>query len=78
MPKQLPSKSAWSPQRRGGLEIGILTLKEALEIFPYMTDEDLYGAFYIENDGYIDPNGITTKLARLAKEMASRYELACG
>ena len=53
----------------GGLEIGILTPKEALEIFPYMTDEELYGAFYIENDGYIDPNGITTTLARLAKEM---------
>ncbi|MCI0854351.1 MAG: FAD-dependent oxidoreductase [Chloroflexi bacterium] len=52
-----------------GLELGILSPAEALSIFPEMSGEGLYGAMYIESDGYIDPNGITTTLAKLAREM---------
>ncbi len=51
-----------------GFELGILSPAEALRIFPHMSDEGLLGAMYIENDGYIDPNGITTTLAKLARE----------
>ncbi len=55
-----------------GLNVGIITPKEALSIFPSMSAENLYGAVHIPDDGWLDPNGITHELARRAKEMGVR------
>jgi len=52
-----------------GLNVAILSPAEALQIFPYMTDKDLYGAIHLPNDGHVDPNGVTMEIARRAKEM---------
>jgi 4-methylaminobutanoate oxidase (formaldehyde-forming) len=54
-----------------GLNVGIISPEEALKIFPPMTDENLYGAVHIPDDGWLDPNGITTELARRAKQMGA-------
>ena len=55
-----------------GLDAGFISPAEALRIFPSMTDKNLYGAVYIPDDGYLDPNGITFELARRAKKMGAR------
>ncbi|MBI3243342.1 MAG: FAD-dependent oxidoreductase [Chloroflexi bacterium] len=52
-----------------GLNVAILSPAEALNIFPYMTDRELYGAIYLPNDGHVDPNGVTMEIARRAREM---------
>ena len=52
-----------------GLDVEIISPSEALKIFPHMTTENLYGAVYIPDDGYLDPNGITYELARRARQL---------
>lgn len=54
-----------------GLNVEIISPAEALRIFPPMTDEGLYGAVHIPDDGWLEPNGITTELARRAKQMGA-------
>ena len=51
-----------------GLNVGTIGPDEAMKIFPYMSSDKLEGAVYIPDDGYLDPNGITTELARRARE----------
>lgn len=34
-----------------------------------MTTDNLFGAVYIPDDGYLDPHGITTEFTRRAREM---------
>jgi sarcosine dehydrogenase len=36
---------------------------------PFVSGEGLYGAVWVPDDGYIDPNGITYELARQARKM---------
>lgn len=52
-----------------GLNVEIISPAEAMRVFPYMTDKELYGAIYLPNDGHVDPNGVTMEIARRAKEM---------
>jgi 4-methylaminobutanoate oxidase (formaldehyde-forming) len=52
-----------------GLNVEIISPAEAMRLFPYMSDESLYGAIYLPNDGHVDPNGVTMKLARRAREL---------
>ncbi|MEW6261770.1 MAG: FAD-dependent oxidoreductase [Thermodesulfobacteriota bacterium] len=52
-----------------GLNVDLVSPEEARRLFPYLSEEDLYGAVYIPDDGYIDPNGITTELAKRARKM---------
>ena len=57
-----------SRARALGLNVEIISPGEALKIFPSMTDASLYGAVHIPDDGYLEPNSITTQLAKLARE----------
>lgn len=52
-----------------GLDVEIIAPAEALRVFPYMSDEDLFGAIYLPNDGHLDPNGVTMEIARRAKAL---------
>lgn len=52
-----------------GLDVEIISPAEAARIFPPMTQENLFGAVHIPDDGWLDPNGITTDLARRARAM---------
>jgi glycine cleavage system T protein len=52
-----------------GLTADLITPKEVMERCPQLTDESLYGAVYVPDDGHIDPSGITFEFARLARKM---------
>ncbi len=51
-----------------GLNVEMISRAEAKNIFPPMTEKNLYGAVYIPDDGWLDPNSITQELARRAKQ----------
>lgn len=54
-----------------GLKVEMISPSEAKQIFPPMTEKNLYGAVYIPDDGWLDPNGITSELARRARLMGA-------
>jgi len=56
-----------STARALGLQVEIIGPSEAMKIFPYMSDKDLYGALHIPGDGWLDPSGATLELARQAR-----------
>ena len=52
-----------------GLTADIISPAEVLKIYPDLSDQSLYGAVYVPDDGHIDPSGITYEFARLARIM---------
>ena len=50
-----------------GLDMQLLTPKEALELWPIMTIDDLVGAAYLPTDGQASPSDITQALAKGAR-----------
>ena len=54
-----------------GLNVEMISPGEARKIFPPMTEKNLCGAVYIRDDGWLDPNGITSELARRAKQLGA-------
>ena len=54
-----------------GITADIISAAEALEIAPFLSDQELYGAVYVPDDGHIDPSAITYELARQAKSMGA-------
>ncbi|OEU81895.1 MAG: hypothetical protein BA873_02285 [Desulfobulbaceae bacterium C00003063] len=60
-----------SRARAIGIEADVITPAEALKIAPFITDEELYGAVWVPDDGHIDPSSITYELARQAKKMGA-------
>jgi len=54
-----------------GISAEIITPEAAMEIVPFLSAEDLYGAVYVPDDGHIDPSSITYELARQAKKLGA-------
>jgi 4-methylaminobutanoate oxidase (formaldehyde-forming) len=54
-----------------GLDVGMITPSEALEIMPWMSDKDVYSAVYIPVDGHLDPHGATHAVADAAKKLGA-------
>jgi 4-methylaminobutanoate oxidase (formaldehyde-forming) len=52
-----------------GMHVEIISPEEALRIMPQLSEENLYGAIYLPQDGQLDPYTTTTTMARLSKEM---------
>ena len=50
-----------------GLDVELLTPREAIELCPIIGDRDLVGAAYIPTDGRIDPSGLAYALAHGAR-----------
>ncbi|MBI3975475.1 MAG: FAD-dependent oxidoreductase [Armatimonadetes bacterium] len=50
-----------------GLELELIGPREAVRLFPIMSERDLVGAAYIPGDGRIDPSGLTYALAHAAR-----------
>jgi 4-methylaminobutanoate oxidase (formaldehyde-forming) len=50
-----------------GLPMELLSAREAVDLFPVLSDRDLYGAAYLPTDGSADPNGTTFALVRGAR-----------
>jgi 4-methylaminobutanoate oxidase (formaldehyde-forming) len=53
--------------RTFGLPVEVLTPREAVEMFPLMSDRDLVGAVYMPTDGRVDGSGVTFAMARGAR-----------
>ena len=60
-------KRAATTAKSFGLEMHLISPREAQDLFPIMTTDGVVGAAYIPSDGYIDPSGITQALARGAR-----------
>jgi glycine cleavage system T protein len=58
-----------SRARALGWNVDIISPSQARQIFPHLSADNLYGAVYIPDDGHLDPNGITTELARRARQL---------
>ncbi len=54
-----------------GLDVGMISSREALEIMPWMSDRDVYSAVYIPEDGHLDPHGATHAVADAAKKLGA-------
>jgi 4-methylaminobutanoate oxidase (formaldehyde-forming) len=54
-----------------GLDVSIISPKEAMEIMPWMSDKDLYSAVYIPQDGHLDPHGSTHAVAKAARDLGA-------
>jgi len=55
-----------------GLEMQILSPKEAQDLFPLMSTEGVIAAAYMPTDGYIDPSSVTQALAKGARSRGAR------
>ena len=59
--------------RSFGLTLELLTPKDAHDLFPIMTLDDVEGAVYLPTDGFLDPSGLTFALAAGAKARGARF-----
>ena len=54
-----------------GLEVGIISPGETLELIPWASSDDIYGAVHIPGDGHIDPHGATYAVAKAATTLGA-------
>jgi len=63
--------------RSFGMEMELLTPKEAQDLFPIMTLDGVEGATYIASDGYVDPASLCQALAAGARKRGVRFVQGC-
>ncbi|HER27697.1 MAG TPA: FAD-dependent oxidoreductase, partial [Rhodospirillales bacterium] len=51
-----------------GLELHLISAKEAQDMFPIMSTDGVVGAAFIPSDGYLDPSSATQAMARGARD----------
>src|SRR2546427_6779800 len=61
-----------------GLEVDLLTPREALALCPIIGDRDLVGGAYIPTDGRIDPSGLAYALAHGARSRGCEIHTQTG
>ncbi len=64
--------------RAFGLEVELLTPREALALCPILDDRDLVGGAYIPTDGRIDPSGLAYALAHAARSRGCEIHTQTG
>ncbi len=64
--------------RAQGLELDILSPKEALDYYPFMETHDLSAVLWDPLDGDIDPAQLTQAMAKGARDLGARIERHCG
>jgi len=68
-------KKGATTARSFGLEMNIITPKEAKDLFPIMDPSDVIGAAFMPTDGQADPAGITQAMAKGARNRGCKiYE----
>ena len=65
--RMIELKKAATSARSFGMEMQLLSPKEALELFPIMSLDGVVGAAFIPTDGYADPYMVTMALAAGAR-----------
>lgn len=66
-------KKAATTAKSFGLEMQLLSPREAQELFPIMSTERVIGAALLPSDGYADPSGITMALAKGARAGGAQF-----
>lgn len=59
--------------RTFGLPVEVLSPREAIDLFPLMSERDLVGAVYIPTDGRVDSSGVTLAMARGARNRGVEF-----
>src|SRR5574341_716748 len=59
--EDLRRQVAWA--KTLGLPLQSISIQEAMDLFPIMTDDGLQGAIHLPTDGWIDTSGLTQALA---------------
>jgi len=55
-----------------GLDVGIISAEETMELLPWASQESLYGSFHIPGDGHIDPHHTTHAVAKAATNLGAK------
>lgn len=63
--------------RYQGIDMSMLTLDEAVEMYPFMETHDLHSVLYDPTDGDIDPAQLTQAFAKGAREMGQQIIRFC-
>ncbi len=63
--------------RYQGIDMSMLTLEEAVEMYPFMETHDLHSVLYDPTDGDIDPAQLTQALAKGARDMGAQIIRFC-
>ena len=71
-------KRAQSMGRYQGMDIDMMTPKEAQDIYPFMETHDLEGVLYDPMDGDIDPAQLTQAFAKGARDLGSTIVRFCA
>ncbi|MBT8153470.1 FAD-dependent oxidoreductase [Epibacterium ulvae] len=66
-----------SMARYQGLEMDMLTPKEALDYYPFMETQDLAGVLWDPLDGDIDPAQLTQAMAKGARDLGANIQRFC-
>ncbi len=59
--------------RSFGLPLELISAREAHDLFPLMTLDNVEGAVFLPTDGFLDPSGLTFALAAGAKSRGARF-----
>ena len=57
-----------------GMDVETISSSEVVDIFPQISDQELYGGIYLPRDGHLDPYITTTTMARLVREMGAKIK----
>ena len=50
--------------RSFGVDLHLVDAHEAVNLFPLIDPDDIYGAAYLPDDGYVDPYGVTQSMEK--------------
>ncbi len=67
-------KQAVSKAKGIGLDLELLSPEEAGRMWPALSLDDVEGAIYLPDDGWLDPHGMTSLLAQKARAMGVTIE----
>ena len=70
--REMENRRLMTMAKSFGLEMQWLSPKQAVDLFPLMSDVDVRSAIFIPSDGYIDPASVAQALAKGAKDMGAK------
>ncbi|MGH6934111.1 MAG: GcvT family protein [Dongiaceae bacterium] len=71
-PREMENRRLMTMAKSFDLEMQWLLPREAQELFPLMSTEDVRSAIFIPSDGYIDPASVAQALAKGAKDQGAK------
>ncbi len=69
---ELRRQAGWA--RTFGLDMTLITAREACDLFPLIDPAGVEGALYLPTDGHVDPAGLTGALADAARRQGVRFQ----